>query len=227
MHSLSEILQRLLGNNYQLRDGLALETLKTVWPQVAGGNLKLQPCNYQNKTLFLAAASAAWAQQGQFFRQVIIDKCKTLCPRIEIKEVKIKATGYVEPQKSSAPDNSYPQKICAVCGQKFWGGGPVCILCQNKKDEKIDAEILHCLAEAPWARYRDVQSALPLVSETRFNSILSALQEETLFWLWRAPEKSAAVKYVLLKTGFTPDKINDNIIREHLPKKLYKLLYKN
>ncbi|MDR1452359.1 MAG: DUF721 domain-containing protein [Candidatus Margulisbacteria bacterium] len=227
MNSLGEILQRLLGSNYQLRDGLALETLKNVWPQVAGGSLKLQPCAYKNKTLFLAAASAAWAQQGQYFRQTIIDKCQALCPRIAVKEIKIKATGYIEPQKSGRPDKFYQQKICAVCGQKFWGGGRVCILCQNKKDQKIDAQILHCLNEAPWARYRDVKDALPRVSEARFNGVLAVLQEEIFFGLWRAPEKSAAVKYVLLRTGFTPDKINDNIIREHLPKKLYKLLYKN
>ncbi|GBR73375.1 protein DUF721 [Candidatus Termititenax aidoneus] len=227
MNSLGEILQRLLGRNYQLRDGLALETLKAAWPQVAAGNLKLQPCAYKNKTLFLASASAAWAQQGQYFRPVILEKYRTLCPQIVIKEIKIKATGYVEPQKPDRPDNSYPQKVCAVCGQKFWGGGRVCILCQNKKDRKIDAEIRRCLDEAPWARYRDIKDTLPQIGETRFNGVLSELQEEILFWLWRTPEKSAAVKYIMLKTGFTPDKINDNIIKEHLPKKLHKLLYEN
>jgi hypothetical protein len=177
--------------------------------------------------LFLAAASAAWAQQGQYFRQVIIDKCQTLCPRIVIKEIKIKATGYVEPQKSGVANESYQQKNCVVCGQKFWGGGNICILCQNKKDRKIDAKIQRYLNEAPWARYRDIKDALPQISEARFNNARAELQEEILFWLWREPEKSAAVKYIMLKTGFTPDKINDNIIKEHLPKKLHKLLYGN
>jgi hypothetical protein len=226
MNSLGEIFQRLLGKNYQLRDGLALETLKAAWPRIAAGNLKLQPCDYKNRTLFLAAASAAWVQQGQYFRQVIIDKCQTLCPRIVIKEIKIKATGYVKPQKPGAADKSYQQKICAVCKQKFWGSGNICIFCQNKKDHKIDAKIRRCLDEAPWARYRDVKDALPQISEMRFNNVRTELQEEILFWLWREPEKSAAVKYIMLKTGFTPDKINDNIIKENLPKKLRELLYR-
>ena len=101
----------------------------------------------------------------------------------------------------------------------------MCVLCRNARDRQIEIEIRNYLDEAPWARYRDICRTLPHISEKHFEHTLCDLREETLYYLWRTPDKTAALKYIMLKTGFTPAQINDKIIQENLPKKLHKLIY--
>jgi hypothetical protein len=105
--------------------------------------------------------------------------------------------------------------------------------------------VLAKLEETPLARYEDFQ--LPSVSMEQFNHIKRDLRARTLDALWqryynyyndqglpenlsppkdqRMQAQNLANKYILLKTGLTPDKIDDNIISDQLGKRLYKFTY--
>ncbi|GBR72368.1 protein DUF721 [Candidatus Termititenax spirochaetophilus] len=222
---MKNILRRLLGGDLRLQEALALSQLKNSWTQVAQNNLlHIQPYKYKNKMLYFQAKSAVAGYDTRFFSQLIIDKYKEFCPGIIIREIKIDHTGGMEPD-TPEEHKTAERRICPVCGDKYFGGDSICVLCQNKRDAKIDAKITAYLNEAPWARYSDILADFPQTEETRFLRIRLEMQEETLFYLWRKPDEKQAVKYILLKTGLTPDKINDNIIKEQLPKKLHKMIY--
>jgi DNA-binding HxlR family transcriptional regulator len=227
MDTLKNILKDLLGNDFRLNEALRLETLKKFWPLVYGQSRQIYPSAYDSrkKILTLTAKTSILAHNERYAIPRLIESYKNYCPNITIKEIRLSANGFAAPPEEPLPDKTDRRKVCPVCKQKFWGGGSICVLCRNKKEARLEAEILRCLAETPWVRYRDIKTALPQISEAQFNQTLAELQAETLAWLWHNPDKSAAVNYVLLKTGFTPAKINDKIILENLPKKLYKLIY--
>ena len=220
MDTLKNILQKALGTR-RLTEALQLAELKANW---AAGLGNIQPVNYKNKVLFLAAESAAAAHHARLAQQTIISEYKKLCPHIEIKEIKIQNHRDKNASEIESVKGAAICRPCPSCGRKYSGEGSVCIFCLNERSKKMDTEIRHYLDEAPWARYRDIRQTLPHISEERFEKVLCDLREETLFWLWRSPDETAAIKYIMLKTGFTPDKINDNIIKEHLPKKLHGLM---
>jgi len=104
METLGSILQQLLGGNPKLREALRLEQLQKYWPQVADDRMtgKVQPYDYKNRTLFLSAGSAVWAQQIAFYKQVIIDKYKNLLPGVEIKDIRVSAARGVLPASGAA-----------------------------------------------------------------------------------------------------------------------------
>ena len=263
MENMASIIKRVLGNDYRINDAVRLEKLKNSWPQVADDRLKLQPCAYKNKVLFLAAEDSARAHDALFFKQIIIDKYKTLNPNIEIKDVRIQGTGYkpisAARQKQSVAEEPPPEisgrierllykakqlakndkrGVCPVCGERFEGTGAVCIRCVNKKNEQEEKIILNNLEEAPWAGYEEFQ--LPSINSERFSRIkrdlrartLDSLRQEYLNYYGqhlskkqRTAVQKLAVKYVMLKTGLTPDKIDDNIISGQLSRKIYKFVY--
>jgi hypothetical protein len=202
METLASILKRVLGNDYRINDAVRLEKLKNSWPQVADNRLKLQPCAYKNKVLFLAAEDSARAHDALFFKQVIIDKYKVLNPNITIKDVRIQGTGY-KPAAAARQEETAGEpppeisgraerliykarqlaqndrrRACPVCGERFDGTGAVCIRCVNIKNEREEKTVLDNLAEAPWAKYEEFN--LPSISLERFNRIKRDLRARTL-----------------------------------------------
>lgn len=128
--------------------------------------------------------------------------------------------------------------VCPVCGERFEGTGEICIRCVNEQTAREEKEILRNLEEAPWAKYEEFNFST--VTLERFAHIKYLLRERTLDKIrqmyldyyekplppqQRGQAQSLAMKYVLLKTGLTPDKISDNIISNQFSKKLYKFIY--
>ena len=221
MDTLKGLLQKVLGRNYRLTDAQRLAELQANW---AAGLGNIRPAAYRNKVLYLAADSAAAAHHARLAYKTIIDEYKKLCPGIEIRDIKIQ-TGISPKANSPLKAPATHAHTCPSCGQRYTGAGSVCVLCRNNREAKAESEIRRYLDDAPWARYRDIQQTLPHISEERFEHTLCDLREETIYYLWRFPEETAAIRYIMLKTGFTPEQINDKIIQEHLPKKLHRLIY--
>ena len=278
MENLGSILQQLLGGNPKLREALRLEQLQKCWPQVADDRMtgKVQPYDYKNRTLFLSAGSAVWAQQIAFYKQVIIDKYKNLLPGVEIKDIRVSAARGVlpasgvfsganiiempvtdvEPPEEGAPLSLQAKlqriirkaarlagldrrPVCPQCGQRFEGGGTICVFCRNTAQKEREAKIAAYLAEAPWAKYLDICADWPEIAEEDFRQAKQKLQQQTLDTLQRlffefykkkpsapvlARAEQLAVKYTLLKTGLTPAQINDNILAGHLKRNIYKFI---
>ncbi|GBR77427.1 protein DUF721 [Candidatus Termititenax dinenymphae] len=225
METLANTLKRILNRDYRFNEIMCMERLKAAWLQAAGAGFKAQPQDYKNKTLYCAAVNSSWADNARFQEQALIEKYKTCCPDIVIKKIQFKGTGYVEPE--SKQNKKEERRVCPACGEKFIGTENVCILCRNKKEQKEIKAVLKYLADTPWARYQDIKADLPQITEERFYKVQYDLREEMLYSLWRNPNQAAAVKYVMLKTGLSPDKINDKIVTEGMPKKLYKLIYEH
>ncbi|MDR1998189.1 MAG: DciA family protein [Candidatus Margulisbacteria bacterium] len=132
------------------------------------------------------------------------------------------------------------RRICPVCQRRFEGTEAVCIFCRNQAQAARDARIARYLAETPWVKYAEIRADLPDTREEDFWRVRQKLQQQTLDALRRLffeyyqrplPERAReqalrqAAYYVLLKTGLTPDKIDDNIISGQLSRKLYKFIY--
>jgi hypothetical protein len=240
MESLGDILKQLCRTNYRLRDALALEQLQKNWPKVAEEPLvsRVQPQNYRNKTLFLAAHSAVWSQQVGFLKNIIVAKYKNLLPNVFIKEVRIKSTGFV-PERAK-PAVRAERKICPSCGRRFEGTEAECISCRNQKQNALEGRIRKYLEDTPWAAFAQAGADLPGVREKDFAAVKHRLEQQTLdalqrlyfeFYQQPLPARSRplaerlASRYIMLKTGLTPDKINDSIISGQLSRKLHKFIY--
>lgn len=244
MESLGDILKQLCRTNYRLRDALCLEKLQKLWPRVADEPLAAKAAvqNYRNKILFLTASSSVWAQQLGFFKRLIIEKYKKLEPDIVIKDVRVKSAGFVAPpaQVKIAVKTLDDRRICPSCGRRFEGTETECVFCRNKKQNILEQRISKYLEDTPWVRYAQARVDLPDVREKDFSAVRRRLEHQTLdalrrlyfeFYQQPLPKRSRplaeqlASRYIMLKTGLTPDKIDDNIISGQLSRKLHKFIY--
>lgn len=129
------------------------------------------------------------------------------------------------------------RRHCVCCGVKLDGERLICFSCQEKK-LKIDNSIIkEYLLEAPWSRYQDISKDLPEINEERYHQVKEQLIRQTADFLQRmqyqyktATEKERkqiekqVLFYTMLRTGLTPQKISDNIVKECMGDKLYRIL---
>lgn len=131
------------------------------------------------------------------------------------------------------------RQVCPQCGRRFEGTQTVCVFCRNADQQKREAKIMTYLAEAPWAKYKDIQQDLPEITEKDFWQSRKKLEQQTLdtlqrlffeYYSQKPPQRvldraeQLAVKYVMLKTSLTPAQINDNILSGQLKRNLYKFI---
>lgn len=129
------------------------------------------------------------------------------------------------------------RKHCVVCGLKQEGNRLICFKCHDKKLTLSKNIIREYLLEAPWSRYSDINKDLPGISEEEYHAVKEQLirQRADELTKFRFNQKNSSTKakkqfqetalfYTMLRTGLTPDKINDIILKEHMGDKVYNAL---
>lgn len=129
---------------------------------------------------------------------------------------------------------------CPICGKRFQGMGEICINCCSEHMHKGDIVIARYLEEAPWSKYQDIikdhgaqidEANYHHLKEKIINKLMDRIQTMSYaYYKTRSKKlveaiKKEIVKYVMLKTGLTPEKINDNIIANQVTMRLYKMIY--
>jgi hypothetical protein len=119
-------------------------------------------------------------------------------------------------------------KICSVCESVFRSlQGSACVLCAQKQQMQKNHGLMQQISEAPWASAAegDVDSQIlrEKLREQTYDKIKS------LFWQYQK-EPSVVLKkkmaslmqqHASLKTGLSPDALNDKIISEAIGKTFY------
>jgi hypothetical protein len=132
----------------------------------------------------------------------------------------------------------YRTQICERCGNTYRGTNPKeCVFCEEKNLQQKQSKIIRILKEAPWADYEGVKQQGDGISERVFyqtkNSFRAKIKEKVYLGIYTAGKNRAVDKkilkgkimdYVSLRTGLTPDKINDKIIAEVYGKRKIRLL---
>jgi hypothetical protein len=119
-------------------------------------------------------------------------------------------------------------KICEACDSVFKSlQGRVCVLCAQKQQMQKNHGLMQQISEAPWARAAegDVDSQIlrEKLREQTYDKIKS------LFWQYQKEPSSILKKtmaslmqqHASLKTGLSPDALNDKIISEAIGKTFY------
>lgn len=140
-------------------------------------------------------------------------------------------------KKSKLFSKQDKRRHCVICGLKLDGEKLVCFSCQEKKVKTSNSIIHEYLLEAPWSRYQDISRDLPDIDEDRYHQVKEQLIRQIADQLQRARyrQEKASVKekaliqrqvmlYTMLRTGLTPQKISDNIVKECMGDKLYRIL---
>ncbi|MFC1516992.1 DUF721 domain-containing protein [Candidatus Margulisiibacteriota bacterium] len=131
------------------------------------------------------------------------------------------------------------KQTCQECSKEYVGTNPkLCMKCEEKQRQQKRDEVARLLQEVPWAGFENIKSDLKRVGENTFYEIKSELRKkkhdllrkEIFSYLEQpAQRKKAALlrlilEYVSLRSGLTPDKINDKIIQEILGTRKVRLL---
>ena len=104
MKNITEIINKMFGNNRVFKEALVLEKLKVIWPQIMKGEMlgHTEVCDYKNKVLFIETTSSTWSQQIIFFKQDIINRIKKTLPEVICQDIKTRNTGKIK-NKAATP----------------------------------------------------------------------------------------------------------------------------
>ncbi|MBU0581479.1 MAG: DUF721 domain-containing protein [Candidatus Margulisbacteria bacterium] len=136
-------------------------------------------------------------------------------------------------------NNALRQQSCKQCGKTYRGTNPaICLNCEEKNKQHRRELVAKLLKEVPWATFESLRKELKTIGEPVFFQIKEELRRKKYDTLRQAifaylkqnqPQQGEALKrqileYVALRSGLTPDKINDKIIQEILGNRKTRLL---
>jgi len=132
------------------------------------------------------------------------------------------------------------RKSCPICEEKFEGTGTICLHCQSEHLHTEDVKIQDYLVEAPWSRFQDIKKDYDNVDEIHYHIVKDKLINKTrdkiqsLYYENYETKKANLIQelrkriflFVSLKTGLTPDKIQESVIINEIGKKMYGVVFK-
>lgn len=128
-------------------------------------------------------------------------------------------------------------KECIECGAIFFGEKEVCYRCQQaEKYDKIK-DLIKCLSKTPWINPEEMgvsdgeshenfllcKSILLREKEERLRNCTAFKKEIDINE--KQYLKLIAQEYVEIKTGFKPNELNEDVMKNNLPQRVYKLLF--
>lgn len=128
-------------------------------------------------------------------------------------------------------------KECDSCGTMFIGQVNICVRCQQiKKYDKIKRLIKH-IEKTPWIRLEEMEtsdkkshedfllckSILIREKEDRLKSCTAFRKE--ISTTERKYLKGIAQELIELRTGFKPYELTNNVMKNNLPQRIYKMLF--
>lgn len=186
-----------------------LDKFQKHWPEIR--NLRFQ-------NMSVANAPTASESVSAMLTPVVIESL----PDDPIERLRIK-TRYLLEQRLAAG-----WKICGQCQNAFnnsyWNE---CLLCRQKNTAHKNKGLMQQIVEAPWSRTAEIDSDQNLLRE-KFRDQTND-QIKSLFWQYQK-EPSLKLKkqmasllqqYASLKTGLSPQELNDKIISEAIGKTFY------
>jgi len=129
--------------------------------------------------------------------------------------------------------------VCKKCGQAYRGTHPkLCQTCEEDVRQAKKRKVAGLLSETPWATFSSLKTELKSIGEDSFLEIKDELRRRKhdtvlrgIFNYLDRPEprnksrlQQQILEYVELRSGLTPDKINDKIIQETLGSRKVRLL---
>lgn len=210
-----------------------LEKIKQVLPDAEISDIKTRVA--ERKPVGEVAVTVKEIKPDEDMAQRIAPLLEELNPESDLyKEMQAVLQKYVRWQDQDT------RPICPICGQRFQGMDAICIDCKNDDLGTKDRDIVEYLLEAPWSRYSDILQDNPGTEELHYHRIkekLTARKHDKLQALYFEYTKLPTTKlktvlekevlaFVMLKTGLPPGKINEPVIRQYIPSRLYTTLYK-
>lgn len=153
-------------------------------------------------------------------------------PSLEVAIERFRAD--VEASKRAKTDAGWKQ--CVRCGARnVPESGPLCVPCENARNQERDAAVARLLYEAPWLGYAGIAPLVEGLTQREYQSIRRRLLRrwhDTLERVRRTGAKSLtnrdrmiASSYVLLKSELDPERIVPAVVRDLLGDELHEILY--
>ncbi len=229
MKQVNEVIKDF-NNKYIKQNLLVYEAYKNVAnKQIVDATIELF---YKDGVLFITAKNNTWGQQIAYYKQKLFNGLKK-----EIKSIKdIKIS--VDIMTEEITDPVYRNR-CKKCESYIISeADEVCVVCKNIEENQKKLIVNKLLKETPWIGYSDVNDEIKkVISQSEFLRE-KKFQKERIYdnitmSYWDFIQQKGSVilnsikakieEYVLLSCEIMPEQITDEIIKQNIPAKIFKM----
>ncbi len=207
-----------------------IEKYKTLYPSIEIKDIRIKSTGVQaGKIVFKQTDEGATAEEKLKAEETLAD----FDGPAEAREFLGKLL-----EKSRVIRKYEKRDSCRICGLKINPGETRCFKCKHLSVSQMEDKVHRYLQEAPWSRHQDIVKDFPEVGEDAYHvfkeHLIKRLEDKLKNYCYNKErinqKESKAIKLlslrlVMLKSGLTPEKINDKIIKEVLGNRSYQAIF--